>query len=223
VGAAAPGAAAGLGLEARQHADLDLASFRSPSGNIRCEFSPNPGQGRVDCLTLSPPRGARPSPASAVAGAGPILRFGQTARQGRLRCGSAENGITCRDVWTNRGFRIAREGVVLLPNPRRTPPPPPGGGGRCDPNYAGQCVPPYPPDIDCSDLPGPVRVVGSDPLNLDRDGDGVLRAGVTPVRRSVEVEILRTESAAESFLRPLPLRGFSDGAKRSTLEPSTPT
>jgi hypothetical protein len=180
VGAAVPGTAAGLGLEARQHADLDLASFRSPSGNIRCEFYPNPGQGRVDCLTLSPPRGARlvagqrGRPANVnVAGAGPVLRFGQTTRQGRLRCGSAENGITCRDVRTNRGFRIAREGVVLLPTPRRTPPPPPGGGGRCDPNYAGQCVPPYPPDIDCSDLPGPVRVVGSDPHNLDRDGDGV--------------------------------------------------
>jgi micrococcal nuclease len=45
----------------------------------------------------------------------------------------------------------------------------------CDPNYAGACVPPYPPDIDCDYLRdrnlAPVRVVGSDPHRLDADGD----------------------------------------------------
>lgn len=47
----------------------------------------------------------------------------------------------------------------------------------CDPNYAGACVPPYPPDIDCSDLHAlgidTVRVVGSDPHKLDPDHDGI--------------------------------------------------
>lgn len=33
--------------------------------------------------------------------------------------------------------------------------------------------PPYPPDLDCADLPGPVRVSRADPHRLDRDGDGV--------------------------------------------------
>jgi Flp pilus assembly pilin Flp len=47
----------------------------------------------------------------------------------------------------------------------------------CNPNYAGACVPLDPPDLDCTDLralgvPLPVRVVGSDPLGLDPDGDG---------------------------------------------------
>jgi hypothetical protein len=42
----------------------------------------------------------------------------------------------------------------------------------CDPNYSGGCVPVYPPDVDCSDLSGPVTVVGSDPHGLDADGDG---------------------------------------------------
>jgi endonuclease YncB( thermonuclease family) len=51
---------------------------------------------------------------------------------------------------------------------------PPRGG--CDPNYAGACVPPYPPDLDCQDLRAlglalPVRVVGDDPHRLDGDGD----------------------------------------------------
>jgi endonuclease YncB( thermonuclease family) len=48
--------------------------------------------------------------------------------------------------------------------------------GTCDPNYAGGCVPPYPPDVDCADLRargiGPVRVIGADVHRLDADGDG---------------------------------------------------
>jgi micrococcal nuclease len=49
--------------------------------------------------------------------------------------------------------------------------------GSCDPNYAGACVPVYPPDVDCPELRAqglaPVRVVGSDPHRLDGDGDGL--------------------------------------------------
>jgi micrococcal nuclease len=47
----------------------------------------------------------------------------------------------------------------------------------CDPNYAGGCVPPYPPDVDCADIraPGiaPVHVIGVDVHRLDGDGDGL--------------------------------------------------
>jgi micrococcal nuclease len=57
--------------------------------------------------------------------------------------------------------------------PSRTRPP----SGKCDPNYAGGCVPPYPPDLDCADIRAmgiaPVRVVGSDPHRLDGDHDGL--------------------------------------------------
>jgi micrococcal nuclease len=47
----------------------------------------------------------------------------------------------------------------------------------CDASYAGACVPPPPPDLDCRDLRAkslalPVRVVGGDPHRLDGDGDG---------------------------------------------------
>lgn len=61
------------------------------------------------------------------------------------------------------------------------PPPPPAPRG-CDSNYAGACVPPYPPDLDCGELRAlglalPVRVVGSDPHRLDGDGD---RLGCEP-------------------------------------------
>lgn len=44
--------------------------------------------------------------------------------------------------------------------------------GSCDPNYAGACVPVYPPDVDCADIGVTVTVVGADPHGLDADGDG---------------------------------------------------
>ena len=50
----------------------------------------------------------------------------------------------------------------------------------CDPNYEGACVP-IASDVDCAGgsgngpayVQGPVRVVGSDIYDLDRDGDGI--------------------------------------------------
>jgi hypothetical protein len=51
---------------------------------------------------------------------------------------------------------------------------------QCDPNYAGACLDPNSADYDCEggsgdgpDYTGTVRVVGADPYDLDRDGDGV--------------------------------------------------
>lgn len=56
------------------------------------------------------------------------------------------------------------------PKPPDTPPPPP-------PSPANPGLPPGPPagipDLDCSDLPGPVWVGSDDPHRLDRDGDGI--------------------------------------------------
>ncbi len=54
------------------------------------------------------------------------------------------------------------------------------GTGGCDTNYADACVP-IASDVDCaggsgdgpSYVQGPVRIVGSDPYDLDRDGDGI--------------------------------------------------
>jgi hypothetical protein len=50
---------------------------------------------------------------------------------------------------------------------------------KCDPNYEGACLNPDSPDYDCEggsgdgpDYTGPVRRVGADPFDLDRDGDG---------------------------------------------------
>lgn len=58
------------------------------------------------------------------------------------------------------------------PEPAPTPQPLAGGGGACAPGYS-PCLPPYPPDVDCADVNGPVTVTGSDPHGLDADHDGV--------------------------------------------------
>src|SRR4051794_9097335 len=56
----------------------------------------------------------------------------------------------------------------------------PAESAKCDPNYEGACLNPDSPDYDCRggsgngpDYTGPVRSVGSDPFDLDRDGDGL--------------------------------------------------
>lgn len=49
-----------------------------------------------------------------------------------------------------------------------------GVGGNCDPAYPSVCIPPPPPDLDCSDIPHRrFRVLAPDPHNFDRDRDGV--------------------------------------------------
>ena len=50
-------------------------------------------------------------------------------------------------------------------------PPAPAG---CDPNYSGACIPPYPPDLDCSQVGARgFASTGSDPHGFDEDGDGI--------------------------------------------------
>jgi len=52
---------------------------------------------------------------------------------------------------------------------------------ECDSNYEGACVPANVSDVDCAGgsgngpeyVAGPVRVVGDDIYELDRDGDGI--------------------------------------------------
>jgi len=80
-----------------------------------------------------------------------------------------------------RGLWKACASTVLDPTSavatgRSGPASTPKANGKCDPNYTGGCVPPYPPDVDCADIRAlgiaPVRVIGSDPHGLDGDGWG---------------------------------------------------
>lgn len=48
------------------------------------------------------------------------------------------------------------------------------GGGNCDPSYPTVCIPPYPPDLDCGDIPHRrFKVLPPDPHGFDRDNDGI--------------------------------------------------
>ena len=73
--------------------------------------------------------------------------------------------------------RIHRKPPRRAPAPAPAPSPPPSRS--CDPNYSG-CLDPNAYDYDClggsGDGPrytGPVRVLGDDHFDLDRDGDGI--------------------------------------------------
>jgi endonuclease YncB( thermonuclease family) len=63
-----------------------------------------------------------------------------------------------------------------IPAPTTPLPVVPPAAGKCDPNYTGGCVPPYPPDVDCADIRAlgiaPIRVIGNDVHRLDGDDDG---------------------------------------------------
>jgi micrococcal nuclease len=58
-----------------------------------------------------------------------------------------------------------------------TPTQPPGNTGgpstRCDPAYPTVCIPPFPPDLDCGEIPyRRFKVLPPDPHGFDRDRDG---------------------------------------------------
>ncbi|TLP93295.1 thermonuclease family protein [Nesterenkonia salmonea] len=67
---------------------------------------------------------------------------------------------------------IAADDGTVMQTCAPVPVPDPPEGENCDPNYT-PCVPPYPPNINCSDIDFAVEVIGSDPHGLDGDGDGI--------------------------------------------------
>ena len=65
-------------------------------------------------------------------------------------------------------------GGADVPVQEERPPPVAQPGGDCDPSYPDVCIPPYPPDLDCGEIPQRrFRVVGSDPHGFDGDSDGI--------------------------------------------------
>ncbi|KQP65251.1 DUF2510 domain-containing protein [Nocardioides sp. Leaf285] len=64
--------------------------------------------------------------------------------------------------------RAAGDLTCRTPAPVRAPAAAPAS---CAAGYS-PCLPLFPPDVDCADVDGPVRVTGPDPHGLDADGDG---------------------------------------------------
>jgi hypothetical protein len=86
---------------------------------------------------------------------------------------AVEERITVAPV--NEVIAVGSKEKVAAP-----PPAPAAPSGNCDSNYTGACVP-IASDVDCAGgsgngpayVQGPVRIVGSDIYDLDRDGDGI--------------------------------------------------
>jgi resuscitation-promoting factor RpfB len=90
-----------------------------------------------------------------------------------------KNGVEVgRDVVKTFVARQPVDRVQLVGT--RAKPKPTAAASSCDPNYTGACVP-VASDVDCGGgsgdgpayVDGPVRIVGSDVYDLDRDGDGI--------------------------------------------------
>jgi hypothetical protein len=77
--------------------------------------------------------------------------------------------------------RLAEERSRLEARRRRAAQTTTPAQSNCDPSYEGACLDPNASDYDCAGgsgngpkyVSGPIRVVGSDHFDLDRDGDGV--------------------------------------------------
>ena len=108
--------------------------------------------------------------------AAPYFYGGDTGRYADRLLSAAKAAKAAR-----RGLWGACPGTVLDPfrqvetqQKDVTPPRPLVPRGGCDPSYPTVCIPPYPPDLDCSDVPHKrFKVVGTDPHGFDGDRDGI--------------------------------------------------
>lgn len=119
-------------------ADIEVdesATFVSPTGNIgcfidksavRCDIAERdwkPPKPPADCqldygqgITLTAGGSAELVCAgdTVLGSGGQELAYGQSISAGLLRCESAEDGITCRDIETGRGFELSRESYEIF-------------------------------------------------------------------------------------------------------------
>lgn len=98
-------------------------------------------------------------------------------KEGRAVWNNSGDTVTLNDAKGNMIDSQSYASLKPVSNGRTTERPTPTAG-KCDPNYKGACVPPFPPDLNCPDLRDlglelPVEVVRSDPHGLDGDGDGL--------------------------------------------------
>src|SRR3954447_16324610 len=113
------------------------SEFFSPSRNITCGINYQSGSASngVVCQTLSPRQSVKMSGTGAFttctganclvgdAGEGtPVLAYGETSRVGPFACVSESSGVTC--TVSDRGFTIARAGIVGVGGSRVSTSPP---------------------------------------------------------------------------------------------------
>jgi glucodextranase-like protein len=118
----------------------------------------------------------------AVAGKRFSARVPLTIGKTRLRIVAIKNGYATKRrsltvIRTHEPRPVSASIPASTPTPQSTPEPTPDQS--CHPSYEGACLDPTSYDYDCEggsgdgpDYTGTVRVVGDDPYDLDRDGDG---------------------------------------------------
>lgn len=138
---------------------------------VRIEFDPSQGRrdsyDRLLAYLVAPMHGDFGLRMIRAGHAAEYTYDGSYANQGAYRAAERRARSADRGLWH-------RCGGIDAPLHATEPPPSPQPltGGRCADGYS-PCVPPYPPDVDCADVGGPVRVGGRDPHALDADGDGM--------------------------------------------------
>ena len=118
---------------------------------------------------------------AAMAGRRFSARVRLTVGRNRLRIVARKQGYeTDRRMLTIVRKQKPRAVATVTPAPTPEPTPEPTPAQSCHPDYDGACLDPSSYDYDCDggsgdgpDYTGEVRVVGDDPYDLDRDGDGI--------------------------------------------------
>ncbi|WP_170154372.1 G5 domain-containing protein [Protaetiibacter intestinalis] len=90
------------------------------------------------------------------------------------------DGVESSRIATGDEITVAPVPEITAVGTRQPAPAPVVDTSGCDPNYSGACVP-IASDVDCAGgsgngpayVRGPVRVIGTDIYDLDRDGDGI--------------------------------------------------
>jgi len=99
----------------------------------------------------------------------------ELVRQGYASIMTYPPDVTCQDTF-HAAQTLARESElgIWAPTPTPYPTSTPGPSGNCDPSYPTVCIPPYPPDLDCDEIPyRRFKVLPPDPHGFDGDDDGI--------------------------------------------------
>jgi micrococcal nuclease len=111
---------------------------------------------------------------------GDVFVNAELVRQGLAQVSTYPPDVKYQDVFLQlqREARAAGRGLwsgacAVFPTPTAPSVIAPSNG-NCDPSYPDVCIPPYPPDLDCGQIPyRRFRVVGADPHRFDGDKDGI--------------------------------------------------
>ena len=117
---------------------MDIAFFKTPSGNIHCGLIVDGGYHEARCDIMSSSFAPPPPPADCDLDWGealvvsdgpgtfichgdtiidpesPVLPYGATTMVGPMECSSERSGVTCQNVNTGHGFSVRKAAYTLF-------------------------------------------------------------------------------------------------------------